>query len=433
MPEHGAGTGTAMQPNRGVPRGDRDVHADTLAAHDDAAVTSSMTSSGHVPGHTVERALTALSRLPTDAGLDAVVRAVLGVAEAPLLPAVIDQLPIGVVVARPDGEVLLCNDRIGAIWHVPGGTDVDPGTLWSGLRLDGRPYRPGEWPLHRTLHDGEPVHDEQIEIERFDGSQATISVSAAPVRDGEGMVVAGVMTVADVTERREAEQLREAFVGVLSHELRTPITSVFGGTQLLRREGLPESVRATVLEDVVTEAERLHRLVEDLLVMARIERGVTFAARDPVLLQRLIPRVLKAERRRWPRQRFNIRIDRDLPAVEGEDGYLEQVLRNLVSNAAKYGPSDGNVEVEAVRVGDEVHTRVLDEGPGIPDEEGDRIFRLFYRSPTVAGEVAGAGIGLYVARAIVEAMGGRVWARSRPDTGADVGFALRCHPVERED
>jgi signal transduction histidine kinase len=392
-----------------------------------------MIPSGQAEGHTVDRALTALSRLPSDAGLDAVVRAVLGVAEAPLLPAVIDQLPIGVVVARPDGEVLLCNDRVAAIWHAPEGVDVDPSTLWAGLHVDGRPYRPGEWPLHRTLSDGEPIHDEQIEIDRLDGSPATIAVSSAAVRDASGSVVAGVMTVADVTERRETEQLREAFVGVLSHELRTPITSVFGGTQLLRREGLPESIRATVLDDVVTEAERLHRLVEDLLVMARLERGVTFAARDPVLLQRLIPQVLKAERRRWPRQRFSVRIERDLPAVEGEDGYLEQVLRNLVSNAAKYGPVDGSVEVEAVRVGDEVHTRVLDEGPGIPDEEGDRIFRLFYRSPTIAGEVAGAGIGLYVARAIVEAMGGHMWARSRPERGADVGFTLRCHPVERDD
>jgi len=399
----------------------------------DSAVKSSRSLSGRAGRQTVERALTALKVLPDDAATDAVVRTVLGVAEASLLPAVIDQLPIGVVVARPDGEVLLLNDRVGDIWHVPDGAPLDPAALWSGLHADGRPYRTGEWPLHRTLRDGVPIHDEQIEIDRLDGSPATISVSAVAVRDGEEKIVAGVMTVADVTDRREAEQLREAFVGVLSHELRTPITSVFGGTQLLRRKDLPDAIRASILDDVVTEAERLHRLVEDLLVMARLERGVTFAARDPVLLQRLIPRVLRTEGRRLPRQRFSVRIDRDLPAVEGEDGHLEQVLRNLVSNAAKYGPPDGPVEIEAVRVGDEVHTRVLDEGPGIPDDEGERIFRLLYRSPSVAGEVPGAGIGLFVARAIVEAMGGRIWARSRPDKGADVGFALRCHPLEREE
>jgi K+-sensing histidine kinase KdpD len=113
-----------------------------------------------------------------------------------------------------------------------------------------------------------------------------------------------------------------------------------------------------------------------------------------------------------------------LPPVNGDRTYLEQVVRSLVANAAKYGPPTAVVEVKAeVRPG-EIAVLVLDEGPGFSADEAGNLFDLFYRSPATAKKASGAGIGLYVARALIEAMGGRIWARVRPEGGAEFGFTV---------
>lgn len=347
---------------------------------------------------------------------------------------VLAQLPIGVLVVDADGRTVHWNDSLSAIWALPDGTTPDPTRLWArpgGESSESATATPS--PLAAALAEGTATHDERIDVERHDGLLATVLTSACALRDESGAIVGAVATAVDVTEQREREALREAFVSVLSHELRTPITSIFGGAELLRREDLPPALQRDVLDDITSESERLHRLVEDLLVMARLERGVAVVGRDPVLLQRLVPRVVHAEQRHWPDRAFEIVMPPGLPAVQGEDGYLEQVLRNLVSNAAKYGPPDGAVEVRASEEDGYVTVRVLDEGPGIPSWATEHIFRLFYRLPALAARAPGAGIGLYVSRAIVQAMGGRTWAASRSSGGAEVGFSLPVYPTEAED
>jgi two-component system sensor histidine kinase KdpD len=224
--------------------------------------------------------------------------------------------------------------------------------------------------------------------------------------------------------------LREAFVGVLSHELRTPITAIYGGSQLLLNDRMSADVRALVIHDIAAEAEQLHRLVEDLLAIARIERGVAIAAKEPFLLQHLAREAADAEERRWTDRRVVVHAATDLPAVRGDESYAMQVLRNLVSNAVKYSPADVPVEIDQVVQDGYVRTSVLDRGTGFPAGTGPDAFRLFYRSPEVAAHMSGTGIGLYVAFALVEAQGGRIWLRNRAGGGAEVGFAL---PVYRLD
>jgi len=231
-----------------------------------------------------------------------------------------------------------------------------------------------------------------------------------------------ILVLRDVTERRHAQQLREAFIGVLSHELRTPITTIFGGAQVLVREGVDEGTRREVASDVVAEAERLHRLVEDLLVIARAERGALELGGDPVLVQHVIARVVRSETPRWPSITLRVH-QRSLPAVRADETYVEQILRNLVGNAAKYGGPGTEVEIVAEQGAGEVIVRVLDDGPGFLPEESRRLFELFYRAPGTAAK-SGAGIGLFVCRALVEAMGGRIWALPRPAGGAEFGIAL---------
>jgi PAS domain S-box-containing protein len=237
-------------------------------------------------------------------------------------------------------------------------------------------------------------------------------------------------------ERSQAE-LNQAFIGVVSHELRTPITSIYAGSKLLRRMGPGDSEnRNELTADIEAEAERLYRLTEDLLVLTRVERGTLDIGLEPVAMPRVLERVIASEQERWPRTTIELIVQPGIPIALGDNTYIEQLIRNLVGNAAKYAPEGGNVQVvvTATQPKDgadgEIEVRVLDQGPGLPEADADRLFELFYRSPLTAKKAPGAGIGLFVCNHLAQAMGGRLWARNRAEGGAEFGFSLRPYVAD---
>jgi two-component system sensor histidine kinase KdpD len=254
------------------------------------------------------------------------------------------------------------------------------------------------------------------------------AVEDEPLPDGEHIVI-----LRDVTVAREREAVRDAFVGILSHELRTPVTTIYAGAKVLSRsEGrLDESDRRGIFEDIHAEAERLHRLVEDVVALTRFGEGALDIGSEPVLLQRVVPVVVGSEQSRWPQGRFEIGLEPALPPVAGDPTYVEQVIRNLLANAVKYGGSEAVIELVVRAVDDEVQVRVLDNGPGFPEDEAARLFELYYRSPSTARRASGSGIGLFVCARLLDAMGGRIWAANRPEGGAEFGFALRVMTEDR--
>jgi PAS domain S-box-containing protein len=259
---------------------------------------------------------------------------------------------------------------------------------------------------------------------RADGEvfPADVALSALEL-DGAPAVL---VVVSDVSWRREAEQMRDRFIGVLSHELRTPITSIYGGAQVLLRrwQGLDPDTRSELVSDVAGEAERLERMVENLLVLARVERGAEVADVGPVLLQRIVPIVAEREGASWPAMDIRVDPNTDLPPVAADDASISLILRNLISNAGKYAGPAARVRI-AIETEDEgtVTVRVSDDGPGIAPEDEDKLFRLYYRSEAAAA-APGSGIGLFVCRALVTAMGGTIWGRTSEGGGADFGFSL---------
>ncbi len=264
-----------------------------------------------------------------------------------------------------------------------------------------------------------------------DGRQFPVEVAIQRFAfEGEELAIA---VLEDISERLEIEQLRDKFIAVLSHELRTPVTAIYGGSQLLlsRAGRLDPETEREILSDVALESERLHRLIENTLVLARIEHGRDLAGTDPVLIQRLLPIVLERERAMWPGTEIVLSLPPNLPTVKGDDAYIGQVLRNLVSNAAKYA-GNGPVEVEAAPTAHGVGIRVLDRGPGIDPDTADLLFELYYRAPALSTAVAGAGIGLFVCRRIVHALGGRLWARPRDGGGAEFGFELPPYEADED-
>jgi PAS domain S-box-containing protein len=328
------------------------------------------------------------------------------------LRAIIESMREAVLVCNDAGDVVLTNQAVVELLGEPIARYEDLARLLS----------PFEGELPELGKASEPV---EIRTEQPLRWLEATAYRAVPSGEGETSG-STVMLVRDVTEQRQAQLAQEAFMGILSHELRTPVTTIFGVTKILRRrrpEASPEV--EGLLGDVEAESERLYRLVEDLLVLSRAQAGRISLEPEPVLLQHVVRTILDSERRASTGVTLVEHVARDLPPVAGDRTYVEQIVRNLVGNAVKYGPdAAAEVIVEAEMSGDQVLFRVLDQGPGLSEEDPQQLFELFYRSPSTARSQPGAGIGLYVCRILTEAMGGRIWARARPEGGSEFGFSL---------
>ena len=331
------------------------------------------------------------------------------------LDAVIRVMGEAVIVCRGDGTIALSNPAADALF--PGRTPTSYTEVLDELDdPDGKLPRLG-------------IAAGPIEVAtRVDGDR-WVELSTYPVRGAPALLPVGetLVVMRDVTQARQRELVRTTFIGVLSHELRTPVTTIYGGAKLLARTGstLDEDTRRSVFADIYEEAERLQRLVEDIVALNRFGDTQDVVGSEPVLIQRLLPRIAMSEENRWPGVTFSVRSPTDLPTVAADETYVEQVVRNLLSNAAKYSGIGSTVEIESSADDHEVVVRVLDDGPGLTPEEADRLFELFYRSPQTAAVAGGAGIGLFVCARLMAAMGGRIWAAPRPAGGAEFGFALR--------
>ncbi len=330
-----------------------------------------------------------------------------------VLPSVVEAAPTAIAVFRKDRSIGYRN---------PAWTSI----VGSDDRIaDGQAT-----PVALAIQQGVGSTSEEHGIRRPDGRASRILLSVVPILAEDGAPV-GAIAYAEPLDRVAAATLREAFLGVLSHELRTPITSIYGGSQLLLREELSADVRAQVLEDVAAEAEQLQRRVEDLLAVARVERGLNVALREPIPIKRSIEAAVAGEHRRSPDQRYVVRVDPKLPPAMGDDGQVRQVLRNLLSIAAEATPPGRAIMVLASETDGWVEVRINDRGPGLDpdaldDPDGD-LFSLPYRHPAAGGHVPRSGLGLYVARALVEANGGRLWLRSRRGGGTEAGFTLPAY------
>ena len=332
------------------------------------------------------------------------------------LNAVIRAMGEAVVVCTGDGTISLANPAADRLFPDIAGQSYD--------EILARLHDPD----HLAPRPGGPSGPVQLRMRAE--PDRWIEIASYPVNVGIGLATAGEETIVvmrDITEARRREAVRETFIGVLSHELRTPVTTIFGGAKLLARERstLDEETRRGIFQDIYEEAERLQRLVEDVVALNRFAEEGGEIGWEPVLLQRLIPRVVRSEEGRWPGVSFALDLGTGLATVTADPTYVEQVVRNLLSNAAKYGGSGSTVRLTAEAGDGEVLVRVLDDGPGFPAEETSRLFELFYRSPGTAAAATGAGIGLFVCARLVAAMGGRIWAVPRPAGGAEFGFALK--------
>ncbi len=213
----------------------------------------------------------------------------------------------------------------------------------------------------------------------------------------------------------------------LIHELRTPLTSIAGYSKLLLTdEDLSPSTQKKFLETINREAMHLGRMVNDFLDLARLESGRTRLEREPVNMEKLARETLMLLLPQAEERGVSLHLDAQagLPSIIGDKGRLKQVLVNIIGNAIKYNSRDGRVQVELSLSGDYLNTAVKDTGRGIPAAELPRVFEKFYRGEGDDPSVKGTGLGLCIAKQIIEAHGGSLWAESQEDLGSTFAFTL---------
>jgi PAS domain S-box-containing protein len=363
------------------------------------------------------------------------------------LEALLDIVPVGVAIAEDaECQVIRPNRELSRILRLARGDNasssapIDDRPANFTMTHDGELIPVDDLPMQLAARTGQPVLNSQMEVVFEDASATSIYGQAVPLFDADGRTRGAVGAFVDITdmrriqdELRKANAVKDEFLGLVSHELKTPITTILGNAELLMKRVslLDEAERAGAVADIHDEASRLHAIIDNLLVLARLESGRTIE-REPVLLQRLVARSAHWHVHRNPHRSVNVRYEGSLPPAQASVTYVEQVLSNMLSNAEKYSPPETPIGIE-IRIDEpatEVLVSVCDEGFGIPAEEMERIFTPFYRSPRTAGRTQGFGIGLAVCRRLIEAQDGRMWAEPRAEGGTRFTFAL---PIAGDD
>ncbi len=279
----------------------------------------------------------------------------------------------------------------------------------------------GGWPLSPQAH----LYVEG-DIERPGGQPPLpVGITYAPLISTEGSLLNTIATIRDITRFRQADELKSEFVSIVSHELKTPVALIKGYVSTLRRDDVQwdRKILEDSLEVIEEEADNLTRLIEDLLDASRLQAGGMALKRTDVALKPMAERLAERFQTQTDIHKITVDLPDDLPVVMADDVRIEQVLSNLISNAIKYSPG-GEININGCGRPSEVLICVTDEGPGIPAGDLPHIFDRFYRAPETSRKTKGAGLGLYLARAIIEAHDGRIWADPKSSKGARICFSL---------
>lgn len=276
------------------------------------------------------------------------------------------------------------------------------------------------WPLtpNATLYvEGDLDRNSQMPL--------PVGVTYAPLLSPEGKLRNVIVSVRDISHFRTADEMKATFISIVSHELRTPVALIKGYASTLRRDDArwDRSTISDSLAVIEEEADRLSKMVDDLLDASRLQAGGLTLNRADVSLPNLATRVAERFTTQSNKHRIVTEFPDKFPIIVADETRLEQVVNNLVSNALKYAPN-GEIKIVGRVHPQQVVVCVSDEGPGIEAQDLPHIFDRFYRSTKAVKQTKGAGLGLYLARAIVEAHGGHIWPDPKPDTGARLCFSL---------
>ena len=341
------------------------------------------------------------------------------------LEALVDTSPVGVVVfdARTRTPLSLNREamRIAERLHIPGRSAVDLLPVLTCRFADGRDITLDE------LGNAERLHAEELVLSVPDGRSVTVLINVTPIREEDGEVVSVVVTMQDLEPLEELERSRAEFLGMVSHELRAPLTSIKGSAATVLGVS-PAPAPAEMLQFfriIDQQADHMRGLIGDLLDAGRIDDGTLSVVPEPADVADLVDQARNTFVSIGGRHAVVVDLPPDLPRVMADEQRVVQVLNNLFDNAARHSPGSSPIRVAAERDGAHVAISVADEGRGVAPDRLPHLFRKYAGAGDRHRATGGSGLGLAICKGLVEAHGGRIRAESAgPGRGARFTFTL---------
>lgn len=345
------------------------------------------------------------------------------------LDALIDSAADGIVILNPDHSIERVNDAFERIYGQTDdelrGKQHNDVIQWikqpDGMTLD--LAEANGWPFVNTVN----LYVEG-DLKQFERHHVPVGITYAPLLTADRRLRNIIVTVRDITHFRNADEMKATFISIVSHELRTPVALIKGYASTLRRDDAmwDKAIIQDSLSVIEDEADHLTHMINDLLDASRLQAGGLALNRTDLALGVLAKTL--ASRFQTQTKQHTIKTDfpEDLPVILADETRVTQVLKNLISNAIKYS-GEGEITISGSVQGNNVVITVTDSGPGIDPSDMPHVFDRFYRADKAARKTKGAGLGLYLARAIIEAHGGRIWINQQERHGASISFSL---PIE---
>jgi two-component system phosphate regulon sensor histidine kinase PhoR len=346
------------------------------------------------------------------------------------LSRVLETMAEGVIIIDLEGKTTYANPMAKKMLGI---TSVNTAEYryadWPMLWINGEALPPENYPITATIMTGKPVYDYEIAIQPDNAEKFYISMNAAPLRDTDGKIIAGIGTFMDVTNRRKAIQQKDDFISVASHELRTPVTSLQASLQLMNKmhDRLDSPLMPKLIQQANKSMDKMKALIDDLLNATHMTEGQLQLKKSWITLCDLIEDCCHDIRTDGF---FEILIECEPDVkVYADEHKIEQVLVNFISNAAKYAPDSKKIEVCITQHQDHTKVAVTDQGPGIHPAKLPFIFDRYYRVTNDGSQYSGLGLGLYICSQIIYKHGGNIGAESELGKGSSFWFTIPSGPV----
>lgn len=343
------------------------------------------------------------------------------------LDALLDSAADGIIIMSADHKIEKCNQAFARIIRkdvseiedsphdgIFNWESLQQGTSLEEAELSG-------WPLTAKAN----LYVEG-DLKRPSGEIIPVGVTYAPLLSGEGKLINIIASIRDITHFREAEEIKSVFISIVSHELKTPVALIKGYVGTLRREDVSwdSEIVQDSLEVIEDEADRLTELIENLLDASRLQAGEFSLNLAEIRMGQLAREMAERFQTQTDRHKIVVQFPDEFPVIVGDENRLEQVFYNLLSNAVKYSPEGGEISISGQIRTEQIIICIQDQGTGIAQEDVPHIFDRFFRADEAAKNTQGAGLGLYLSRAIIEAHNGRIWIEPHQDTGTRVCFSI---------
>ena len=342
------------------------------------------------------------------------------------LDAVLDSTADGILILNANQEVDRCNDAFSRIAALPA-EKIQGKQHEEIIRLEKLTQQvtleraiAGGWPLtpHAQLYV-------EGDLKREKMTSLPIGITYTPLLSPEGKLINIIATIRDISRFRQADELKSTFISVISHELKTPVALIKGYVGTLRREDAKwdRKVVNESLQVIEEETDRLSELIENLLDATRMQAGGISLKKSDIFLPEIAERLTARFQTQTEKHKIKSKFPDNFPTILADETRIEQVISNLLGNAIKYSDS-GEIDIEGQIRPDMVIVCVSDQGPGIAQQDVPYVFDRFYRALDVSREKKGAGLGLYLARSIVEAHNGKIWVDSKFREKSRICFSL---------